>query len=79
MSNKSVTVLLQVLERHSKASLLPLEEQSIQLAYDEEQNFLIEDRAKGKYLIEIKKRIKYEPSVNKALTGKDWFIDCTVL
>ena len=76
---KTTTVLLEVIERTSRASLLPLEERQITPLYEGESGYLLEDRAKRIYLSEIENRIKYEPRTKALLTGKEWRIDCACI
>lgn len=75
----TVTVLLEVIERAKRAGLLPLEERQVELQYEGESAFSIEDRTKRKYLGEIERRAKYEPRLHETLSGRNWCIDCTVV
>lgn len=75
----TVTVLLEVIERGTRANVLPLEERQIEFHGEWESRLFLEDRAKRAYLGEIESRAKYEPRLREMLNSRDWCIDCTSL
>lgn len=78
MSAVKVTVLLQVVERETGLPLLPVEErEGLRNSWDSDS--VIEDRAKRCYLADIETLVKHVPSKRKALYGKKWYIDATVV
>lgn len=71
--------LLEVIERGTRAKLLPMEERQVETCYEGESGLFLDDRAKRNYLGEVEKRIQFEPRVRNILAGRDWCIDCTSL
>lgn len=76
---QTATLLLEIIERHSRKGILPIKEHRETLCYEGESPIYIEDRAKRRYLGEIETRIQYEPRLRELLKNKDGCIDCTIV
>lgn len=75
----TVLVVLEVIERVSRKTLVAPIEQTVTKRYDEEPDYDQLDRAKRAYLLALEKRIQFEPSFRKMLAGIDWCIDGVVV
>lgn len=78
MANRTETLLLQVVERGSLAGLTPVEEVVVERR-EYEPDFMLEDRVKRAYLVEVGQKVRHMPVMRKKLAGRDWCIDCTLV
>lgn len=78
MSIKQYTVLLDVIDRYTHKSLLPIKE-TIETLKPYETEFIFKDRIKTEYLNELYKQKQYTPHIRKLLNDKEWCIDCVII
>ncbi|WP_042930359.1 hypothetical protein [Pseudomonas aeruginosa] len=76
--SRTETLLLQVVERGSLAGLTPVKEVVVERR-EHEPDFMLEDRVKRAYLIEVEQKAKHMPVMRQKLVGRDWCIDCTLV
>lgn len=74
---KRISVLLEVIDRHSKEQLLP--EIEMEISYNDYHEYLSDiiaiDTAKRKYLVEIETQIKHSKKIREHLSKYNWCID----
>lgn len=78
IASQTETLLLQVVERETKLALSPIAEVTIERR-ENEPDFMVEDRAKQAYQIEVEQHAKHMPVMRKKLAGRSWYIDCTLV